>query len=190
MNVPSSQPQLVLSLPGIGGSGPEHWQTIWERTLPATQRIEQKDWDRPVCSDWCDAIEHAVQQCDKPPLFVAHSLGCLAFVHWCSRSRLTVAGALLVAAPDPTASSFPSTAVGFTPLPPRALPFPSTLVASTDDPYATLSFAESWAAVWRSHLVNVGNSGHINADSGLGSWEAGLALLSELEGRSCVILTP
>lgn len=173
-----------MLLPGIGDSGPDHWQTLWERTLPFTQRIHQKDWNNPVCSDWCDAIERAVAACENAPLVVAHSLGCLALVHWCSRTRGAVAGALLVAPPDPAASAFPATAVGFTPLAHRALPFPTTLVASANDPYASLQFAEACALAWRAQFVNAGNLGHINAESGLGHWEAGLALLSDLRHRA------
>lgn len=179
-----TQPRRLLILPGLGDSGPEHWQTLWERTLPFTQRIHQKDWNHPVCSDWCDAIEGAVAACEKAPLVVAHSLGCLALVHWYSRTRRLVAGALLVAPPDPAAGTFPATAVGFTPLAQGPLPFPTTVVASANDPYASLSFAEACAVTWRGHFVNAGNLGHINAASGLGNWRAGLVLLSDLERRA------
>ena len=62
----------------------------------------------------------------------------------------------------------------------QILPFPSTLVASTDDPYCTFERATQFADAWGSRLVNIGARGHINADSALGDWPAGQALLQEL----------
>lgn len=60
------------------------------------------------------------------------------------------------------------------------LPFPSVVVASTDDPYANFAFASTCAEAWSSGLVNVGAKGHINSESGLGTWTEGLVLLREL----------
>src|SRR3972149_6660062 len=31
----------ILILPGVGGSGTEHWQTAWEKAFPCFQRVEQ-----------------------------------------------------------------------------------------------------------------------------------------------------
>jgi uncharacterized protein len=35
----------ILVIPGLGGSGPEHWQTRWEGRLSTARRVEQDDWD-------------------------------------------------------------------------------------------------------------------------------------------------
>ncbi|MEB0164938.1 alpha/beta hydrolase, partial [Glaciimonas sp. CA11.2] len=32
----------VLIVPGLNNSGPQHWQSRWERLYPAFERIEQK----------------------------------------------------------------------------------------------------------------------------------------------------
>ena len=61
----------------------------------------------------------------------------------------------------------------FTPLPQARLPFPSLVVASENDPYASIGAAEGFARNWGSEFVNVGLSGHINADSGHGPWPEG-----------------
>lgn len=97
-----------------------------------------------------------------------------------ARTAVTIAGALLVAVPDPEGASFPTQAVGFKPLPLRRLPCASIVVCSSDDPYGTVDFARQCAAAWGSRLVSIGRAGHINADSGLGDWSEGQRLLHSL----------
>ena len=53
-------------------------------------------------------------------------------------------------------------------------------MASHDDPYCSFARAQSFAAAWGSTLVDAGAAGHINADSGLGDWPQGQALLNKL----------
>ena len=62
----------------------------------------------------------------------------------------------------------------------QPLPFKSTLVASQDDPYCSFERAQGFAAAWGADLVDAGAAGHINADSGLGDWPQGQALLNAL----------
>ncbi len=62
----------VLILPGIGNSGPQHWQTLWELRHPQWQRVNLGDWDGPVCEDWVRELDVAVQACSSPPVLVAH----------------------------------------------------------------------------------------------------------------------
>jgi predicted alpha/beta hydrolase family esterase len=35
----------LLIVPGLGGSGPDHWQTRWEQKLSTARRVEQSDWE-------------------------------------------------------------------------------------------------------------------------------------------------
>jgi diadenosine tetraphosphate (Ap4A) HIT family hydrolase len=91
----------VLSLPGYLGSGPEHWQTHWERLDTRIQRVEQARWDAPECAAWCAALESAVMADLRPTVLVGHSLGAVTVVQWAGRTRAShVAGALLVAPAD------------------------------------------------------------------------------------------
>ena len=46
-------------------------------------------------------------------------------------------------------------------------------------------YAVDWGSRWGVELVDAGEAGHINADSNLGEWDAGLALLDRLIGRAC-----
>lgn len=171
----------VLVIPGHGNSGPAHWQSIWQASSPRWHRLEVEDWDHAICDDWVSAIHRQVAELGPDTLIVAHSLGCLALVHWAARQAQQIRGALLVAVPDPSAPAFPaSTSIGFTPLPLQPLPFRSTLVTSTDDPYGSASYARACADAWGSKFVEAGARGHLNSSSGLGDWPEGYKLLQEL----------
>jgi predicted alpha/beta hydrolase family esterase len=169
----------VLILPGIGGSGPEHWQSVWEREHPDYHRIEMPDWNEPELEIWLGHIDAAVKAAPSAPVIVAHSLGCLAAAHWASRGG-RARGALLVAPPDPGGPEFPSCARSFAPAPIVPLGFPTRVVASHDDPYGSFEFAARCARAWQAELCDVGSLGHINAESGLGAWPQGQALLAAL----------
>ncbi|CAL1517530.1 alpha/beta fold hydrolase [Chitinophaga sp. MM2321] len=170
----------VLTAPGLGSSGPLHWQTLWEQSIPGTQRIEQHDWDAPVCAQWVTAIEEAVAKAGPRVVIAAHSLACIALVHWARQTKLSITGALLVAPADAERTDFPAVASGFTPIPLNKLPFKSIVVASTNDEYCTAERAAFFAAHWGSRYVKMGPKGHINADSGLRDWAKGQKLLKEL----------
>lgn len=172
----------VLILPGLYNSGPEHWQSYWERAHPDFQRVEQDDWETPRCADWIARLEDAVREAGPDAVLVAHSSSCALVVRWAETTELKVRGALLVAPSDTDAPSYPDGPEGFTPMPLNRLPFPSIVVASTDDPYVTLERAEEFARAWGSELVNIGPAGHVNSASGLGDWPVGFALLERLRG--------
>lgn len=113
---------------------------------------------------------------------MAHSLGCVLVSHWArEHADARVVGALLVAPADVDAlgREVPH-AASFCPAPKLPLPFPSLLVASRNDPYATFDCAERYARDWGAELVDLGQLGHINADSRLGTWSEGRALLRRL----------
>ncbi|MGT2470752.1 RBBP9/YdeN family alpha/beta hydrolase [Paraburkholderia terrae] len=171
----------VFVVPGIGNSGPLHWQSVWEASHPDWRRLVVEDWDLVACDDWVSAIEQQVANCGDDTLIVAHSLGCLAVAHWAARHFPRIRGALMVAVPDPSASAFPtSAATGFSPLPLKQLTFPTVVVSSSNDPYGSQEHARRCAEAWGSELIDVGAQGHLNADSNLGDWSEGFRLLQLL----------
>lgn len=175
----------VLILPGLGNSGPQHWQTRWEQRFPAFQRVEQQDWETPVRTDWVEQIDRAVMAHDPANvILVGHSLACTTIAYWAERYGRPIKGALLVAPSDTEAPTYPPGTTGFAPMKLIRLPFPSIVVASTDDEYVTPQRATAFARAWGSELVDIGPAGHINAASNLGDWEAGLALLARLDDRA------
>ncbi len=172
----------ILILPGHGGSGENHWQTLWEKEF-GFKRIEQLDWTTaPDCDDWVEAIEREVSKYDADEvIIVAHSLGCIALAFWAERYNRYIKGALLVAPCDTEAPSAPLGIVGFDPLPAIELPFSSILVTSFNDPYITYDRAAAFSECWGSEFVNLGKAGHINPASGYGKWQWGLELLKRLD---------
>jgi predicted alpha/beta hydrolase family esterase len=175
----------VLVLPGYENSGPEHWQSRWEREHPDHRRVEQRDWSFPLADDWVSALDGAVAAEPGQVVLAAHSLGCITAVRWAAadpdRARARVRGALLVAPAD--VERLPDLPLGsFAPVPRTGLPFRTTVVGSRDDPYMSFDRTEEFAAAWGADLVDLGRAGHINADSGLGSWPQGRRLLDELLG--------
>lgn len=167
----------IITLPGLGGSGDIHWQTLWERNDARFARFQPASWDQPDLADWEQSLERAVRRCATPPVLVAHSLACLLVAHWAARFPSSIAGAFLVAVPDPDGANFPMEAAAFKTVPDRALRFPSLVIASTDDPYGEINATMQRAHAWRSGLIVLGALGHINASSGLGDWPQGRALL-------------
>jgi predicted alpha/beta hydrolase family esterase len=174
----------TLILPGLYDSGPDHWQSVWERADPTCRRVAQADWATPRCADWVATLDAAVAAADGPVVLVAHSSSCLTVAHWARgadrAATARVRGALLVAPSDPDGPAYPAGPTGFAPVPTARLPFRSVVVASTDDPYVAFATARAWADAWGSTLVDVGAAGHVNTASGLGAWPTGYALLAGL----------
>lgn len=168
-------------VPGLGGSGPDHWQTYFERQNPDFTRIEQRDWDAPDRAEWVATLEQSLADQDLGQVvLIAHSLGCPTVAHWAATYAHRIKGALLVAPVDVQTAHFAACpATSFGPMPLQRLPFPTKVVTSTTDPWVSESRARQFAEAWGSELVTIGDAGHINAASGHGDWPAGLALLHE-----------
>lgn len=187
----TDQAPAVLLVPGLNGSGPAHWQTIWEQQSAECSKVDLGTWDDPHRNTWINNLNLAIHRADRPVVLVAHSLGCLAVAWWARFEQhewaRPVIGALLVAPPE--ADFFPrdERVARFAPTPSEPLPFPSRLIASRNDPWIGFHTAQALARRWGSTLVDVGDAGHINADSGLGAWDFGreqLAGLLQEAGRS------
>ena len=174
----------VLILPGIGNSGPLHWQSEWERHDRTMTRVLQDEWEAPRCADWLARLNETVQSIAKPVVLVSHSSSCALVAHWCEtaspESLAMVRGALLVGPSDPDGPNYPGAPTGFSPVPLRRLPFASIVVASDNDVYVSELQARRYAEAWGSDFVLLKGAGHINSDSGLGLWPDGLKLLDTL----------
>jgi predicted alpha/beta hydrolase family esterase len=177
---------LVLILPGLAGSGPDHWQTRWERFYPRHRRVEQRDWDHPDREGWLATLEGALEAAGEPVALVAHSLGCALVAHAAGRPFAARVRAAFLVAPADVDSPIctPVETHVFAPMPLPRLPFPATVVASRTDPYVTLERARGFAHAWGAELVDAGPLGHLNADSGLGDWPAGRAIFEALLARA------
>lgn len=174
----------VLLLPGLGNSGPLHWQSEWERHDASMIRVMQDEWEAPRREDWATRLDAVIAVQREPVVLVTHSSSCALVAHGARAASTAqlgrVRGALLVAPSDPTGTHYPTGPTGFAPVPLQPLPFPSIVVASDDDLYVSEAMAKLYAAAWGSQFVSLPGAGHINSESRLGLWEDGLRLLDTL----------
>lgn len=168
-----------IIVPGLGNSGPAHWQSLWQNTLPNAVRVGQRDWENPQLKEWLAALDQTVQSAPGECILIAHSLGVALVAHWALDFHSSkVKGALLVSPSDVDSPVHtPDSVRNFVPMPLSPLPFKSIVVASSNDPFVTLARAEQFAQAWGADLVNIGPCGHINGDSNLGDWPQGKELL-------------
>jgi uncharacterized protein len=152
-------------VPGLGNSGPEHWQTYFQNSADHFYRIEQEEWYAPTCEKWIATIDEKISAFDfSTAVLIGHSLGCSTIAHWAKKYK--------------TQYTFPAT--GFTPIPLDKINFKTIVVSSANDKWVSLDRAKFFADSWGSELINIGNAGHINIDSGHTNWQEGLHLLKKL----------
>lgn len=171
----------TLIVPGLHGSGEDHWQRWWLSKDRSADLVEQDDWMRPRLDDWRARLGEAVAR-EPGALLVAHSLGCALVANLATRHPdVDIAGALLVAPADVDDMTWTDPALAaFGPMPMRSLPFPSIVVASHSDPFVSFHRAHAFATAWGAHFFDLGHAGHINVASGFGPWPLGLCLADEL----------
>lgn len=176
-----------LILPGWQGSGPDHWQTHWQRLIPNAQRVEQANWQHPQRSDWVAELERSVASEPTPVVLIAHSLGCITVAHWAAETspalRSRVRGALLVAPADVERNNCPEALRDFAPIPRQPLGFPSVLVGSSNDTAASQHRTVAMGSHWGSQSVILDQAGHINTAAGYTHWEHGFVHLYQLQNR-------
>jgi len=168
-------------IPGLGNSGPEHWQTYFERSGKNFHRINQQDWESPKCLDWIETIDNALSNYElSEVVLVGHSLGCATIVHWAVQYNRAIKGALLVAPSDLEAPQYTFPVNGFSPIPRQKINFKTIVVASANDIWVSINRAKYFADCRDSEFINIGEVGHINAASGYGQWIQGLEILKKI----------
>lgn len=186
----------ILIVPGWLDSGPDHWQSRWERNLKSAARVVQEDWHAPQKDAWVANIVAAVDATTRPAVLVAHSLGVIAVAYAAQNLAASrVAGAFLVAPadvdnaqswPENEGHTWPQDSFGFAPVPLEPLRFPALVLSAADDPYCSQARGQEFARAWGANFVDVGQAGHIADQSGHGPWPDGLLrfgkFLGELKG--------
>jgi predicted alpha/beta hydrolase family esterase len=174
----------ILIVPGMGDSGPEHWQSRWESRLSTARRVVQEDWHKPEREAWAARVAEAVNAAARPVVLVAHSLGVPAVINAIPKFTGDVRGAFFVAPPDLMSRKLrPRSLKSFGPYPRDPLPFPSITIASRNDTYSDFAVAEDIAAAWGSLFIDAGDAGHINTESGYGPWPEGSLTFAKLLSR-------
>ncbi|ODR91451.1 RBBP9/YdeN family alpha/beta hydrolase [Sinorhizobium alkalisoli] len=174
----------ILIVPGYTNSGPDHWQSRWERKLSTARRVVQAEWSKPVRDDWVGRMVDAVNAATKPVVIIAHSLGVPTAVHALPHCKRKIAGAFLVAPPEVANPKVrPKHFMTFGPYPRDPLPFPSLMIASRNDPFGSYDHAGDIANAWGSLLIDAGEAGHINTESGHGPWPEGSMVFAQFLSR-------
>lgn len=163
----------VVLVPGIQDSVAEHWQSCWQRRFPHWLRISQRDWQQPDLEGWLLAICRELEGQTRPVLLIGHSFGALSSWAFAQRYPQRVAGVVLVAPAEPQRFELEDEIL------PEPLSVPGLMFASRSDPLLNFSRAKYWSAAWNCPLVDVGDAGHINAQSGFGEWLHALDCIAE-----------
>nr|WP_288500089.1 alpha/beta hydrolase [uncultured Pseudomonas sp.] len=182
-----SEAVRYLIVPGWQGSGDDHWQSHWQRSLPNSARVEQLDWLAPRREEWVAALERQIAADPRPAILIAHSLGCVTVASWAAQAATAAIrrarGALLVAPADVERANCPEALRNFAPIARQTLPFPSQLVGSDNDSAASAARAIELARDWGSEVAILSGAGHINVKSGHQRWDQGFAYLFRLQSR-------
>lgn len=175
---------FVLMLHGLHGSDPTHWQHWLAGELANHGGLvdlpELPDPGEPQLDVWLRATrEHlAAAPREGERVVVAHSLGCLLWLHHSAGEfdpALRVDRVLLVAPPHP---STPEPLIaGFLPPPldPDALrraAGSTRMVVGVGDEYISVEQARELAAALRIDLDVIPDGGHLNVAANYGSWPA------------------
>ena len=165
----ASDLDLIL-VPETGDVSPDHWLTRWRGKLSTAKLLDAEA--NPA------AILAAARAATRPVFFIGHSTGAIANAEAAAElGDVDERGALLVA--PPSEDTLRSLGQGEATVIPRApLPWRSVLVASRTDPWAPFAHSEALAKDWGAELVDAGESGRLDADSGHGPWPDGLLKLA------------
>ncbi len=170
----------ILIVPGYTNSGPDHWQTRWEQKLSTARRVEQEQWSKPERDVWVDKLIDEVNKATKPVVLVAHSLGVATVIHAIPEIKDKVIGAFFVAPPDVQNEKIrPKHLMTFGPYPKEKLPFPTLVVASQNDPFSDFATTEAIAKDWGAVILDAGEAGHLNEESGHGPWPEGTMVFAK-----------
>jgi uncharacterized protein len=172
--------ERFLIVHGLGGSGPEHWQTwlagrLREREVSVSYPALPNP-DEPKLSEWIAALTLELDGLGPEGLVVAcHSLGAASWLHLAARTERRLADRVLLVAP-PSAGSKMAEIAEFVPAPLEgpmlAQAAGSTRVVCADegDPYCP-----EGPVLWEPLAVPIDliqGGGHLNTDAGFGEWPA------------------
>ncbi|MEW4368793.1 RBBP9/YdeN family alpha/beta hydrolase [Paenibacillus kandeliae] len=167
-----------LLLHGLGGSGPEHWQTWLSAQL--TERGERvyypqfPNHDEPSLAIWLQELSElmdAIPQ-DEELIVITHSLGCILWFHYAATLPTRRVKQAIIVAPPSAQIQLPEIQEFFPPPHPERLKLAADatlIVQSSNDPFCELSNTLFYAEIGVPSIM-LPDMGHINTASGHGPW--------------------
>lgn len=170
-----------LLVHGLDGSGPEHWQTwLAERLQSEGENVRLPRLpapDRPDLDRWLEVLNTELEGMEGQRIVICHSLGAVLWLHYAEQQALhSVDRLLLVAPPGPKAISAIPEISGFLPIPVEAHNVHDSasairLVCTDRDKYCEERAAEYYGEPLELSTDRLPpRAGHINTESGFGSW--------------------
>lgn len=168
-----------LILYGLGGSGPDHWQSWLARELAGRGETvyypSLPEPDGPDKGRWLDCLTDSLAgiPADEELTVIAHSLACILWFHHAAAGPQRRAERALLVAPPSVHTSLAEVATFF-PVTEHVSSVKNAavrtlLIQSSDDPYCTLEDSLIYQGLGVPHLT-LPNMGHINIASGHGPW--------------------
>lgn len=164
-----------LLLHGWGGNSPDHWQNhLAEYLLESEANViypHFPDPELPQKTDWLKTLEDALSEVETKNLVVlAHSLGCIIWLHYLEKYPQTnIQKGYLVAPPRTDCGLL--AIQNFYPLPkPNLNEQNYQIIGSNNDPYIPQAEFETLAKETKIRFHFLKDAGHINPLMGYGKW--------------------
>lgn len=183
-----------LILHGLGGSGPDHWQTwLYHELIKYGEQAYYPDFpepDHPIKNDWLERLHMILSEIPEEDelIVVAHSLACILWFHYATSSPKRKANKAILVSPPSLHTNFDAVNTFF-PLPTRLSDSSkgaekTVIIQSSNDPYCCVEDTIYYQDLGIPH-VTLPKMGHINTESGQGPWQ--LILDLSLKGSVTLI---
>lgn len=168
-----------LIIHGLGGSGPDHWQTWLAHELTRNNYHVQyptfTNFNSPNKSVWLEELSTTLETIPEENnlTIITHSLGCLLWLHYASTQNKQIANQVILVAP-PSPNHILTEAKSFYPVPLdgntlKKASENTLFIHSTNDPYCSIEDSGNYSNLGFPTMT-IPNAGHINSQSGHGKW--------------------
>jgi predicted alpha/beta hydrolase family esterase len=164
----------ALIVPNLHNSQFPHWQSLWEQTIPRTNRIRIHDWHNADWVKWRNSIIASLISIDEPVVLIAEGFGALAAASVAAEYPGKIIAAFFVDPADPDTFDVRKK------IPKQSLPISTKIVIRkhTDTNAALL------AALWNTDLSYASATDPNHESSFLDYWPDGVRALKELIGKT------
>ncbi|MEH7074875.1 RBBP9/YdeN family alpha/beta hydrolase [Neobacillus drentensis] len=171
--------QSFLIIHGLGGSGPDHWQSwLAKELIKRNNHVIYPtftNYNLPNKDIWLEELSNALRMIPEENnlTIITHSLGCFLWLHYASKQNKQIANQVILVAP-PSPNHILTEAKSFFPVPLvgnqlKKVAEHTLFIHSTNDPYCGLKDSSTYANLGLP-AITLPNAGHINTQSGHSEW--------------------